>query len=106
MSRWESHFEGTRSVAFSPDGRHIVSGSDDTTIRIWDMEMGTQVGEPFRGHTYFVSCVAFSSDPERRVGRLYNSDLGCGDRETGGRCVSRTHELVCSQLHSHLTEGA
>ena len=29
-----SHF--IRSVAFSPDGTKIVSGSDDQTIKVWD----------------------------------------------------------------------
>jgi WD40 repeat protein len=29
------------SVAFAPDGRRIVSGSDDQTVRVWDAETGT-----------------------------------------------------------------
>ena len=28
------------SVAYSPDGKHIVSGSDDTTVKIWDSTTG------------------------------------------------------------------
>ncbi len=30
------HTDWVVSVAYSPDGRHIVSGSRDSTIRIWD----------------------------------------------------------------------
>jgi WD40 repeat protein len=37
--------------AYSPDGRHIISGSVDTTIRIWDAETGAAVGKPLQGHT-------------------------------------------------------
>ncbi len=31
-----AHSNWIRSVAFSPDGTKIVSGSDDTTIKVWD----------------------------------------------------------------------
>src|SRR5205823_563100 len=33
-----AHLAAVRAVAVSPDGRHIVSGSYDTTARIWDLE--------------------------------------------------------------------
>ena len=31
-----THSEDINSVAFSPDGTKIVSGSDDRTIKVWD----------------------------------------------------------------------
>ena len=33
----KAHSDTIRSVAFSPDGTKIVSGSDDRTIKVWDM---------------------------------------------------------------------
>jgi WD40 repeat protein len=39
------------SVAFSQDGKHIVSGSEDNTIRVWDAETGDVVSGPFEGHS-------------------------------------------------------
>ena len=31
------------SVAYSPDGKHIVSGSEDLTVKVWDSQTGKEV---------------------------------------------------------------
>ncbi|KAG6902503.1 hypothetical protein C0995_015695 [Termitomyces sp. Mi166 len=49
-------------IAYSPNGTHIVSGSEDNTIKVWNAASGQQVREPFRGHTNFVHSVAYSPD--------------------------------------------
>ena len=59
----QGHTLSVNSVAFSPDGRHIVSGSRDQTIRVWDAQTGgLAVGNPLQGHTLSVNSVAFSPD--------------------------------------------
>jgi tetratricopeptide (TPR) repeat protein len=58
---FKGHTKGVISVAFSPDGLSIVSGSRDNTIRMWNLD-GTPIGLPFIGHTETVTSVAFSPD--------------------------------------------
>ena len=53
------HTDGVNSVAFSPDGRLLASGSYDKTVKLWDVTTGA-VLRTFSGHTEVVTSVAFS----------------------------------------------
>ena len=54
------------SVAFSPDGKRIVTGSWDKTVKVWDAATGQEV-LTLKGHTTGVRSVAFSPDGKRIV---------------------------------------
>ena len=58
------HRDGVTCVAFSPDGKRIVSGSYDKTARVWDAQTGQQLLK-LEGHTARVLSVAFSPDGKR-----------------------------------------
>ena len=58
----KGHSATVESIAYSPDGRYIISGSSDRTIRMWDAETGSPVSMPLEGHTDALSSVAFSPD--------------------------------------------
>ena len=49
------------NIEFSPNGRMVVRGSTDRSIRIWDAMTGEAL-RPFTGHASFVNCVAISPD--------------------------------------------
>ena len=55
------HSNGVRSVAFSPDGRTLVTGGDDRMARLWDAATGRALLPPIR-HRAPVTRVAFSPD--------------------------------------------
>ena len=56
------HTDSVNSVAFSPDGKTLATGSDDKTVRLWDVATRQTVGSPLTGHTGAVNSVAFSPD--------------------------------------------
>ena len=79
----KGHIGSVVSVAFSPDGKRIVSGSLDNTIRVWDIITGNQIGEPFTGHASDVLSVAFSPDGKRIVSGSFDSTIRIWDVATG-----------------------
>ena len=79
---FEGHKDNVNCVAFSPDGKYIVSGSDDGTVRLWNIETGVVACKPFEGHKYWVHSVAFSPDGKHIASgsmdmiRLWNVETG------------------------------
>ena len=55
------HADAILHVTFSPDGRHLATGSGDATVRLWDLTTETP-RFTLRGHGDWVLCTAWSPD--------------------------------------------
>jgi hypothetical protein len=70
------------SVAISPDGRFVLSGGLDNTLRLWDMKTGACV-RIFKGHEDWVRCVAISPDGRFALSGSHDKNLRLWDLRTG-----------------------
>jgi WD40 repeat protein len=76
------HEKAVHSAAFSPDGKRIVTVSDDKTARLWDAGTGKLIGEPLVGHEQGVYSALFSPDGKRIVTASADNTARLWDAET------------------------
>lgn len=69
-------------AAFSPDGKRIVTASDDKGARLWDVKTCKQLGLPLM-HNGFVAYAAFSPDGKRLVTASWDKTVRLWDVESG-----------------------
>jgi guanine nucleotide-binding protein subunit beta-2-like 1 protein len=60
------HNQGVCDTVISSDGQFALTGSMDSTMRLWDLNTGASVRK-FKGHTSDVNSVAFSADNRQIV---------------------------------------
>jgi hypothetical protein len=70
------------AVAVLSDGRRVISGSSDSTIRLWDVDTGAELHR-FEGHTDIVRCLAVSRDSRWATSGSTDRTIRVWDLETG-----------------------
>jgi WD40 repeat protein len=57
-----AHTGGVTAIAFSPDGRLLLTGSNDRTVRIWDLASGKEDPRKLIGHLSGIRAITLALD--------------------------------------------
>ena len=83
------HSESVNSVSFSPDGKRIVSGSDDKTVKVSNVESGQEI-LTLKGHSDAVRSATFSPDGKQIASVGWDKTLKIWDAHTGEETLRLT----------------
>ncbi|MBE0669191.1 MAG: hypothetical protein IH588_01265 [Anaerolineales bacterium] len=96
-----THEGDVSSVAFSPDGKYVVSGSADKTARVWEASTGIEVSRmTYEGAVNFVAY-----DPDGK----YVLSGGCDQLDFNYICAkgsARVWETAMGEEIAHMTQNA
>jgi hypothetical protein len=90
-----THGDGVNSVAFSPDGKYVVSGSLDKTARVWEATTGKEVAR--MAHDDKVWSVAFNLDGNYVGSGSADNTARVWEAATGQEIARMTHD---DEVHS------
>jgi eukaryotic-like serine/threonine-protein kinase len=82
LVRYHGHADRVLSVAWSPDGAHIVSASDDKTVQVWEAVTGDHLFT-YTGHADRVNAVAWSPDGKLIASASSDSTVQVWEADTG-----------------------
>jgi WD40 repeat protein len=98
------HTGFVESVAYSPDGRFIASGSWDSTIKIWDSANGALL-RTLSGHTSGVWSVAYSPDGRFIASGSYDNTIKIWDSANGALLRTLSGHTICVNSVAYSPDG-
>jgi WD40 repeat protein len=76
------HSGAINAVAVSADGRHVISASEDKTLKVWDLSTGWEL-RALVGHSSWVLGVAVTPDGQQAVSASHDNTLKVWNLESG-----------------------
>src|SRR5262249_77153 len=89
LRRFEGHSGIVQAAGVSPEGRQVVSGSGDGTLRLWEVASGT--ARTLEGHARPVNAVAFSPDGRHMVSGSDDGTLRLWEVASGAAHILEGH---------------
>ena len=100
----EGHSSYVRSVSFSPDGKHVASGSDDKTVKVWSVESGECVFTGSQLDDSWRAVFKDSSMPERFDDMHTIGLSGEGQNTNPSVFIRNTHAVIVDGAALHVLE--
>ncbi|KAL8357763.1 hypothetical protein RB598_002521 [Gaeumannomyces tritici] len=86
---WKHHTKAITSLNFFPGSGHLLlSGSADSTVKIWDVYHSRELLRTYSGHTKSLSDVTFNTHGEKFLTASFDRMMKLWDTETG-QCISK-----------------
>ncbi|KAA8575998.1 hypothetical protein EYC84_006161 [Monilinia fructicola] len=86
---WKGHTKSVVGIRFFPGSGHLLlSGSADTTVKIWDAYHSRELLRTYSGHSKALSDVAFNATGTQFISASYDRMMKLWDTETG-QCINR-----------------
>jgi len=108
---FQDHSDEVTSVYLSDDGKWLLSGSSDKTLKLWDVAM-TKCIRTFEGHSSEISSVVLGEGGRRALSACYDKTLKLWNIDTG-QCVQtfegHTDCVTCVSVTgggSHILSGS
>ncbi|BAY89372.1 MULTISPECIES: NB-ARC domain-containing protein [unclassified Tolypothrix] len=76
------HSDSVNAVVFTPDGKYAISGSHDTTLKVWNWKTG-ELLRTLAGHSNLVNAIALNPDGKYAISGSHDTTLKVWNWQTG-----------------------
>ena len=92
MLTLRGHSNWVNSVAWSGDSQTLASGSDDKTVKLWNVQTGECV-RTLEGHSSLVISVAWSGDSQTLASGSFDNTVKLWNMQSGECIATFDHRL-------------
>lgn len=101
VGQWRAHSESIVCMCRSSNGKVLVTGSRDTTIKVWDCASSTQIDEVPLTDQQKVACLGISHDEQFVIAGFHDGSLLVWDLDSGER-VAEAFNIRSPSAFTHI----